>query len=99
MMDVLFLLVVSFLSYHLGKLSGKLSIHPRWGRFWEPSATETLEVTEEATDEIDWQHDRCGTDVDHDAEFCHVCGEEIDTFTDSAGVDHDGLPMWKLGEN
>lgn len=88
MMDVVFLLVVSFLSFHLGKLSRK-----------PPSTTEVPEQPEEMDDAIEWQHTECGAEVDHDAEFCHVCGEEIDFFTDDEGVDHDGLPMWKLGEN
>ena len=101
MIDVLFLIVVSFLSYHIGKLSGKLSVHPRWGRWWDPGAElpEPEEPEAEEEDEIVWQHDDCGAEVDHDQEFCHECGLEIHSFTDAEGVEHDGLPMWKLGEN
>lgn len=85
MMDVVFLLVMVFLSFRLGKLSGK-----------PPAAVEPEDETEEVDE---WQHDACGADVDHDQEFCHVCGEEIEGWTDNSGVHHDGLPMWKLGEN
>jgi hypothetical protein len=93
----LFILVVAFLSYLLGKISGRLSVHSRWGRYWDPAAEETQEP--EPEDDIGWQHNECGAEVDHDAEFCHVCGEMIETWTDESGAEQEGLPMWKLGEN
>jgi hypothetical protein len=98
MMDTVFLLVLTFLSFHLGKLSGKLSIHPRWGRFWEPSATEVPEQTED-TEVIEWYHEECGSNLEHDATVCPGCGSEIDAYSDANDLEHDGLPMWKLGEN
>ena len=104
MTELFVVLVISFLSFHMGKLSGRLSVHPCWSRWWDLRRSQVGDRVEplpakEDEYEIVWQHNECGTEVDHDAEFCHQCGELIDKWTDEQGVHHDGFPMWELGEN
>lgn len=48
---------------------------------------------------IEWYHEECGSNLEHDATVCPGCGSEIDAYSDANDLEHDGLPMWKLGEN